>query len=436
MVQTNRLKCVAAAVSTRGGAAAVQLLLSVVLGRLVGPSGLGVFLVFLAGTYIAGAFAAVGLPVFTLRRTASLVALNEVKKARSFWMGGLGVVALASAATALLIYGLRHPLSQFWHGDASPQHVVALAAIATIPFVILTYCCETLKGLGRPQLGLGLQFGGAPAFTLVVLPVWLALSGDAAPSVVINLYTAGLAFSSIAAASLVLNGFGARQRPTDLQSGGGTLPDGLRLSRTTHFWASALLTQLMANAPFVILPFVVTPDQVGLFGAANRLVSLAALILVAIAGVYSPMLAAAHVRGDGRRLHKLLRETQLYSIVLYLPMLVVLIVGKDLVLGLFGVEFGAAAPLLVVLAIGHLVNSCTGTVTQFNLMTNGESVEVGVTILALGIVCLIAFILSEPLGTLGVAFAVAVSSAAKNAMSYVRAIRTAQSVVPNGSLDA
>ena len=95
------------------------------------------------------------------------------------------------------------------------------------------------------------------------------------------------------------------------------------------------------------------------------------------------------------------------SVVTCLCVVIVIVPGRDLILGLFGAEYQAGALLIVVLSTGYLIYSIGGAVEMFFLVGPFERLNAVVAALTLGINFLLNLVLIPHLGILGAAYATA-----------------------------
>jgi O-antigen/teichoic acid export membrane protein len=156
------------------------------------------------------------------------------------------------------------------------------------------------------------------------------------------------------------------------------LGDGPRemLSRT-WLWLSLsmllfeALSLLVLNLDLILLNFFVAPDQLGIYFAATRTISLVAFIHFAVTAVAMPRFADLYAAGRQAEIGPLLNEMQKWCV---LPSLggavVLLLLGKPL-LWLFGPGFTAAYPVMFILAIGYVLRAFGGP-AQSLLMATGH----------------------------------------------------------------
>jgi O-antigen/teichoic acid export membrane protein len=132
------------------------------------------------------------------------------------------------------------------------------------------------------------------------------------------------------------------------------------------------MQELMNQMEIILLGSLANARQAGLFAAAWRLASLVPFALVALAAVSGPMIASAYHREARDELHHISKLiARLGFLFALIASLVLAAAGKPL-LGLFGFEFPAAYPALLVLLLGGIVNAFTGAVAYLLTLTGRE----------------------------------------------------------------
>jgi len=409
------------ALAIRAGGAAVQLGVSVVLARLLGAERLAAYYLFVAWSTLLGTLVGLGLPFWSMRATAVLRAEGRAEDAfagwrrSSLWTVGVG---LALAVPAHL---MRVPIATLAWGAPGDAGLIAVAFWSAIPFALMTLAAETLKSCSRPHAALSLQYAAVPAAVGAFAVGGAVFSIDMSVGMVVAVYAAGLVVVALMTMDLVRRCLGV--------SLGGMLVGVGRAARpgagsVAAFWMTTLLAQATVFVPYLVLPHVAGREAIGVFGAADRLVSVGSLTLIALASIYAPRFATAYHLRDATLLRRSLDETRIVGTVAYLPVFLVFAVAGEPVLRVFGNAFAAGWGILVALGLGQLANAGTGLVRQFNNMTHQEafeSVSTGVAVIGTILLCSAGGTLD---GVQGLAVGVALSVTAKNLVSLARARRT------------
>jgi O-antigen/teichoic acid export membrane protein len=169
-----------------------------------------------------------------------------------------------------------------------------------------------------------------------------------------------------------------------VRAGGRTFRDvGVVARQHWRFTSTLLGGYLNSTVEIWIAGLVLTAVESSLFSAAQRLSILLSIPLVSLGVVYSPVVARLAGKDDAR-LEKLLRTgasvAGLVTAVAWIPMLLV----PGPLLGLvFGSAFAAAAPALMFLTVGNVVNVATGMCGTALSMSRYEGVTAMVQWLAL-----------------------------------------------------
>ena len=160
-------------------------------------------------------------------------------------------------------------------------------------------------------------------------------------------------------------------------------------------------------------------ETVGLYAASSRIANLAIIGLAAVNVLAAPMLSAAHHSGRRQRVRSLLLLSMAISTFGALPLVAVMVLMPEAILGLFGDEFRDAATVLRILAVGQLVNAVTGSV-GFALLMTGRERQYAVTFLAVAAANVTANYVVIPIyGALGAAVVSAASFTLLNGWQLV-----------------
>jgi len=131
----------------------------------------------------------------------------------------------------------------------------------------------------------------------------------------------------------------------------------------------AVLQGIHESLPVWLLGRLSTARNVGLYAAAERMAFLVALVLLAVNLVYAPAIGALWARGEDARLRESFQRVARWTLAASLPVCLVLVVAGPGLLRIFGVEYQGAFPALVLLALGQLVTSGTGSVGYLLFLT-------------------------------------------------------------------
>src|SRR5207248_1203866 len=88
--------------------------------------------------------------------------------------------------------------------------------------------------------------------------------------------------------------------------------------------------------------------------------------------IFSPTIAGLHAKGDYGLLGRMHQTLTKWIVGLSIPLATVMILFAPTLMGIFGKEFQAGWPILVIGTIGQLVNCATGSVGYLLLMSGNQ----------------------------------------------------------------
>jgi O-antigen/teichoic acid export membrane protein len=415
---SKQFNVVSSTLTLRAIIAAIQFLFNITLGRLIGATGIGHYFLFVSWLNFTTIVGCGGLPSYILRHQPTLLTNKEYFLAWHFWKQAVFKSMFIVCIITLLYNLFSSQLSSFFLKDVNLAFFYKTLGWCAIPSVFLLISGAVLKSCKKPTLSIFYELGIVP-ISLLLLTIFFLLSNWKLSVTWIFLGN-GIALCFAGSLSLIfIKSFFSSKLPSNIECNK-ELPKNL-LIRSKRFWLIAILSHFYVHLPFFLMPYFCAQDQIGLFGVSNRLVSLATLILMALSSIYAPLFAEAYSQKNFLRLKQLLRQTQIYSILTYFPILIIFLFAGNWVLSLFGTEFTAAKSYLNILAIGHLINSASGLVSFFNIMTNSDKFELQLSILAIIILFSLIFSLGKMYGIIGITSAVSLTNCIKNLISLNKA---------------
>ncbi len=294
-----------------------------------------------------------GLPWASVRFLSEYGARGEWDKFRGFLTSARIGAIWSGTICCLIAVGTVQLLG----GRISDELALPLILVlACLPFQTLN---ELQEGVGKSQGWIGLAL--VPAFVFRPL-IMIALLGAAKLSgVETNAVTAALALL----ASLLL--ITAVQYLMQIRLFKAKVPAGPR-AYEPRTWLSVSLAllllegfaMLLLHSDILVLKLFVTADQISLYYAAVRTISLTSFVYFAIASVFGMRFSALFATDDQAGLRTLYRKACALT---FWPSLLmacsVLALGKPL-LWLFGAEFVAGYHLMFFIAAGLLVRAAIG----------------------------------------------------------------------------
>lgn len=346
-------------------AAGLTFVFNVLLARLLGADGLGIYYIGRTVVTIGSVIGRVGLDYPLLRYVSVGVASNDWEAVKGVHQRGILLAFVVSAALTGLIVVTARWLSLGLFNE--PGLVVPLRwmAVSVIPFAVLNLYAESLKGLREILNSQLIQVVGVPALSLVTLYYFVPRLG-----------VTGAAVGYLLATTLTAAAGAFIWRLVTPQLRGVVGQFQVRRLITTSFPLLGMaLTNLAMNwTATLVLGVSSSSKEVGVFRVASRTAVLTSYVLVAGNTVAAAKFATLYERGDINELAKTARNTAKLLLLVASPLLFLGLVFPRWILAFFGPEFVSGAPVLMILMIGQFINVGTGLVADILIMSGNERI--------------------------------------------------------------
>lgn len=396
--------------AARGAAVLGSLLLMALVGRWYGPVGVGVLA--LAQSLLLGlaTLARYGLGGALMRYAGRD---PDDPHLRRYLRWALHTALVASVVAALGLVLLRTPLTYFFDAPGLDQ-VLPGIAFALPPFTLAFVLAGLFKGLHRPALASLLENGGIALATVVVLwglQEWWPGRG---------LTSLGSAYALAAWGLLILALWplmGWVRGAADSKAGPVALTPRAFFATGQAFFFTNLAMLMQSVLGVLLAGWLLASAELGLFRAAQQLGTAVSFVLVALNAVFPPRFAALYHRGDLAGLGRLARQGALFGTLLAAPLLILLMLAPEWVLGWLGEGFAGAAPLLRLVALAQLVNVLCGSVGFVLNMSGHEKLMRNISLICATLSLTLFFVLIPGFGAFGAALALAITLVAQNLMA-------------------
>lgn len=182
-------------------------------------------------------------------------------------------------------------------------------------------------------------------------------------------------------------------------------------------WAVTIMSQLVQWSGQFIAGAYVSSELVAQLAVAQRTAMLASFVLIAVNLVVAPRFAALHRQGDMAGLESLAILSVKLIGVLALPVIGVMLVFPNWLMGLFGEGFAGGSQLLQILAVGQFINAITGSVGYLLMMSGHERDMRNVTLISGSTALILTWLLTIGFGATGNAVGTAIAVATQNLLA-------------------
>ena len=373
---------------------------AVILARALNPADLGRFFLMLSAAAIAG-LGATGIAIAGLRRVAASEDAGEASQT-------VRSVAQLTLAMNALVLGAIAAVTGFVH--ISSLEALALAVFMTT-MLWMGVLSALARGLGHVAAAIQQEQIVAPVAQLLGL-VGCVVSGVGLSVAFLMAVRAVCAWPSLALLARRV----AIAAPRDRR------PVTAALRRAILTESLPILLNTIVSRAFVDLPLwtaglVIGTGGSALFGVAQRLAAVLQLPLAAVSSILAPEAAALAARRQYAELEGRLRHgANLAGLGAAAGFVVVVIAGRPLLGMVYGRYFEQAAPAVIVLALGQLVNSTAGLGGVTLQMLNESRRLLVLSAIATAALGAVVWPLAHAFGLAGLAWAWLAAVALQNAL--------------------
>jgi len=388
-------------------AAAVTFGLYVLLARLLGASGAGLYFLSLSIVSVLAAVGRLGMDSPLTRFVAAHATAGEWSHVHGVFRLSLRTALLSATSFAVLAFTLAPWLAQNVFEKPELAPILRTMAVALVPVTISVLFSKALQGLKRIPDAMLILSVWAPLFTMSALPILVPRWG-----------ALGAAWSYCLGALVALAVAVARWRSATA----GTVPNevsfppGRLRASSVPLLAATGLQMVMQWSPMLILGPYVSASEMGVFGSAQRASMLLTLILVAVNSIAAPKFAAFHSSGQLSELGHVAQRSTVLMIAAALPLFLIFLLVPGWVMGIFGEEFIEGSTVLTILAIGQFANVIGGSIGTLLLMTGNEKPYYTAFLFAAIVNVGLCLALIPGMGAVGAAIAAAVAVGVVNVL--------------------
>lgn len=152
----------------------------------------------------------------------------------------------------------------------------------------------------------------------------------------------------------------------------------LKISSPMMF--SGILIFLLNWTDTIMLGFYSTEEEVGIYNVAYRLGSIGFLVIVSVSTFVTPKISLLFGEKKLLELKKTIQNATRLILFLSIPLFVIIFLGREFFLQLFGTKTIAGSNALALISVGILFSASCGNVDQILNMTGGEKILRNITL--------------------------------------------------------
>lgn len=352
--------------SAKIGAVILGFISNVIVAKNYGSEIVGILALITSFLAITTLVSAAGLPTTMLRVLSSKISNGFNAEARTLTWKATKIVCFVALLVTIISSALVPLISQVFIGSKVVDGWVYVAVLMVIAPALMELNSAIIRVYKRIELFALIQVLQPLSYFLVLIVVTLFAYEDDRP---IYIYFCSILFAYLLSQFFVKKcartSLLKQEEVTDLSSWT-LIKVSWPILLTGVMWLCINQTAVLMLGGFVSL------KEVGIYFIVVKLGMLANFVLTSVNMVSAPKFAELYSSNDLESLRKLTQKTSRFLFYINLPLLLVLIIGGDLILGVFGEEFKSGYTALIFLVIGQFVNVACGSVGNFLNMTGSQ----------------------------------------------------------------
>ncbi len=397
------------AVGAKGGAIALILKIGstglafinqMILARFLGAGGIGEVLLAISIFRISSQVAKFGMEETMMR----FVPLYSESKENSFLKGAIFFSIKFSFLVSLFFIAAIMLLSDYVSLNIFKSEMLAtlipVIIIALPAGVVREVMAGILKGYKEPYKALLPESMVMPSVRVAVF-LLLTLNG-VTPLYAVIAFVAGEVIALLFSARYLAVRL-KKLRSVEKRTEGKRI---LKVSYTVIFASISMF--LFTQTDIWVLGALKSPEEVGIYGIAAKLVFLVYFPMFAFSATIPPIFSATFTSGDFKELGRVTRETSRWILSMSVPIILLLIIeGKFILINFYRSEFEAGYVVILALIPAYLISASTGLVGLFLQMTGQHKIYMKLNIFFGILNVVLNLLLVSRFGLLGAAMATA-----------------------------
>ncbi len=382
---------------------------SVVIARLLGAEGSGIYYLALSVATIAATIGRVGFDSTLVRFIASHASAHEWADVRYIYRVAMKIVSAASLLISVVLFFSASWAALIVFKKPFMEVPLQLAALAVMPAALAMVQAESLRGLKSIPASQWIKTVFVSLGTLLLVYPLVKLWGA---NGAVAAYLGAVGVTVIVSLILWRRVYHCK---AGMMIGSKSMLSGKVIFQSNgHLFGIALMGLAMQQTATILLGVWGSAKDVGVFHVANRIVSLFLFPLMAMISILAPKFAEIYRKGDMKELKNLSQNSSRILTLFVLPVAMLLAIYSELILMIFGPEFQHGAQVANILLIGVVFNVATGAVAELLIMCGYESIVRSVTGVGALIVVIGCFILIPKFGDIGAAISEAAGAVILN----------------------
>lgn len=339
---------------------------NVLVTRRIGPNSFGIYVLASTILRVVGIFSLAGLDNGLIRFISLYNVKGDKARLKGVIIFGTKLVILTSLFFFVLLFLTSNFISTriFHNPDLSPALMILLISL---PFTnLMTIWLGGIQGFQVIKYRVYVEKLLQPFSRLFILVVLFLLGMKLFGLLIASVLSAVIGFVM---AFWYLNKIFPlhKDQLAPLYENRKLLTFSLAVSFVTLFYF------IMRWVSILMLGYFATPNDVGIFGAVDRVIPLISMPLLSLNSIFPPMISELYGKRDFSKLESLYKVETKWAISLGLPIFLALSIFARPILNIFGSEFTEGTTTLIILGVAQMIMVSAGSQGQILMMTGRQN---------------------------------------------------------------
>ncbi|MBI5236608.1 MAG: flippase [Deltaproteobacteria bacterium] len=377
--------------------AAGQFVCNMLLARMLGAEGFGLYALAMTVTAFTTVIGSAGLDQTLVRFIPAHADRGETGAIRALFAKGFLATLVVSMSAGFCIFLASGFIAAYVFNNPALAGVIKLMALSVPSWSLVNLIAGSLQGLKRIHESTLIMVALLPFINMALIYILVSAG--------YGVYGAAAAYL-ISTCVVVVIGlvFWFRGCRSDDESGRMEAASTAKLVNTAIPMAlTSLMVMGMSLADTLILGAMRPPAELGVYSGALKLSTIASMALMAFSAIAAPKFASFYAERDVSAIQRIGSHSIRLILALAAPVFALSLIAPGFFMSLFGASFKTGASALVILTLGQVVYMTFGLAGQLLLMTGQEVAVRNITLAAAIVNIILCLVLIPPLGATGAA---------------------------------
>jgi O-antigen/teichoic acid export membrane protein len=384
------------------GGRVISVLYIIFLAHQIGAEGLGYYVLGVTVVELVSSMCPMGLDFGIVRFISINKLKNDVGRMRGCLALSTGVTILVGLTTGISIFAIENPIATLF-GKPKLGQMLSLLVIA-IPFnSVMVILLAAARGLKHVQYTAIIQnfvcLGSRFAFTVVFICVFgMGLDGALFAYILSYILSSTVAFYYV-----------NQLIPLRLKDSKMIFETKELFKFSLPMFLSILLFNVMRQIDVLMIGMFLAASQVGIYGVAARVVTLAEVVFTSFRPLFDSYVAELFYLKDIKRLSEIIKSITRLNLMVGFPSFLALTMFPGFFLIFFGEDFIVGAQCLTILSVAHLFSSLSSLPASVIVMSGRSNITVinNFVVLIIGVV--LNYLLIPKYGIVGAALSTGIT---------------------------